>query len=80
MKRKDLFNQRELELMENYYRERRPLRENLVKFIGIVDKSEAKTRLPKKPESLLKKLPVLWMSWHIWEFLNTRLTAKGSTW
>lgn len=45
MKREDLFNQREAELMENYYKENRPLRENLVKFIGIVDKDEAKKGL-----------------------------------
>lgn len=36
MKREELLNQREAELMENYYREKWPLRENLVKFIGIV--------------------------------------------
>lgn len=42
MKRKDLFDEREVELMENYWKEDRKPRQNLLDFIKIVDKGEAK--------------------------------------
>ncbi len=42
MKREDLFDAREAELMEHYWSEEHPLRQNLLDFIAIVDKSEAK--------------------------------------